>query len=382
MELQPNNNNNNIAEAEKEGLTLVGFVEQKSDKMFLYIRCAKNALMDRILGRFAKFMYQSIHDFEFFHDGKDLLTPASKPLEMYLSPDQKKLLIYFTHEAKWQKVSNTSDTSKSRINNRRKILNIYYENMNGLNKQNKMSDLLISASIADYDVIAITETWLDSTIRDCEFLRDNYTVYRKDREKSVINATKGGGVLIAIKKEIVSELVETPEMMPLESICVKIPTNNGNIYIYNLYIQPASSTSNEIFSESINNHIEAIKRLKSIMGSSDSLLIFGDYNLKHVEWCANDLGLDFIPIIGDSQSKPAVTARSATTELLNTGLFQLCNIKNDWNNVLDLVYTDVPELVVINEADFPLLPSEKRDRAHRPLQCNIECTPNAFPRNN
>lgn len=60
------------------------------------------------------------------------------------------------------------------------------------------------------------------------------------------------------------------------------------------------------------------------------------------------------------------------------GLFQMCDIKNDWNNTLDLLYTSVPELVAVEVADFPLLPIHKSDKAHRPLQCSIECIPSTF----
>lgn len=134
--------------------------------------------------------------------------------------------------------------------------------MNGLRKQNKTNDLLISSSIADYDVIAITESWLDSSISDSEYISDNYIVYRKDREKSEINATKGGGVLIAVKKQITSELYETKEMLPLECTCVKVPIGDNSIFIYNIYIQPSSSTSIDKFSESLNKHVEAIRSLE------------------------------------------------------------------------------------------------------------------------
>lgn len=183
---------------------------------------------------------------------------------------------------------------------------------------------------------------------------------------------KGGGVLIAIKKQMTCEIFETKEMLPLESVCVEIPTSMGNIFIYNLYIQLSSSTSIDIFGDSLNQHIEAIKSVK--LNQSDSIIILGDFNLNNVKWQSNDSGYDFIPVIGDSEGRPAAIARFIRSEFLRMGLFQMCNKVNDWMNVLDLVYTNVPELVVVENADFPLLPSEKSDKAHRPLQCGIECT--------
>lgn len=137
-------------------------------------------------------------------------------------------------------------------------------------------------------------------------------------------------------------------MLPLESICVKISSDGGTIFVYNLYIQPSSSTSIDKFRESLNKHAEAIKSLE--LNKSDSIIIVGDFNLNNVQWRVNDSGFDFIPVIGESESRPAAVAHSITSVFLNMGLFQMCNIENDWNNVLDLVYTNVPELVVVENA--------------------------------
>ena len=50
---------------------------------------------------------------------------------------------------------------------------------------------------------AITETWLNDDISDCELLPDEFTIYRKDRS-STNRGKRGGGVLLAIRKNIYS----------------------------------------------------------------------------------------------------------------------------------------------------------------------------------
>jgi hypothetical protein len=50
----------------------------------------------------------------------------------------------------------------------------------------------------DYDIIAVTETWLNSSIKDDEILRYGYKIYRHNRIGRV-----GGGVLLAVKDSIV-----------------------------------------------------------------------------------------------------------------------------------------------------------------------------------
>ena len=52
----------------------------------------------------------------------------------------------------------------------------------------------------DYDVVAVTETWLNDNILDSEILSHGYSIYRHDRDSS----KRGGGVLLAVKQSIES----------------------------------------------------------------------------------------------------------------------------------------------------------------------------------
>ena len=58
--------------------------------------------------------------------------------------------------------------------------------------------LSINYLIFIYNVVCITETWLNSSIFDLEILSTNYFIYCKDR------CTHGGGVLVALEESIPS----------------------------------------------------------------------------------------------------------------------------------------------------------------------------------
>ena len=60
--------------------------------------------------------------------------------------------------------------------------------------KNKKPDLQLTIDNTNPDIIFGCETWLHKKIDTLEILPNNYTVYRKDR------SSKGGGVLLAIKK--------------------------------------------------------------------------------------------------------------------------------------------------------------------------------------
>lgn len=99
------------------------------------------------------------------------------------------------------------------------------------------------------------------------------------------------------------------------------------------------------------------------------------------KWNINDNGFDFIPIIGESESESAIIARTVTSHMLDKCYFQMCNLENKSGNVLDLVYTNMPELSLVErveKADLLLIPQSITDKAHVQMVCTIECEPNCF----
>lgn len=262
-------------------------------------------------------------------------------------------------------INNSSENTNSNVH-----LSLFYHNIRSVN--NKSDDILLSTSTSIYDVIALTETWLRPSQSASEFLSDIYKSYRKDREESALLESHGGGVLIAINSKLDSEQIITPEMSSLECVCVKITLSDCCIYIYCTYIQP--NASHEAYCE----HLTAIKSINTLR-PNDIMMVCGDFNLPNVQWLVNDDDdTSFMPIIGDSQSVKSNIARNITTEFFDMGLLQISNIVNKTGNVLDLFYTNMPELAVIEKADFPLIPDNKSDKAHVQTMITIECQPTVY----
>lgn len=253
------------------------------------------------------------------------------------------------------------------------FLSCFYENIDGISAH-KCDDILTSSSSCDYNVIALTETWLNGSINNNEFISDRYSVYRKDREQSSVKEKRGGGVLIAIRTEIHSELYTNDKMNDLEAVCVKIPLPSGYIYVYCLYIQPSATI------DTYRAHVGAVEQLQRDASVNDMILILGDFNLgSAASWKSNDDGFDFIPSIGESTCRKANIAREITSSMTNLCLSQMSDFKNKFTNVLDLIYSNTPELTVVSKADFLIIPSEKSDDAHVPLMCTVECSPKVLP---
>lgn len=235
---------------------------------------------------------------------------------------------------------------------------------------NIKNQLIRLSSIPDYDILTFTETWLTSNHHNNEFLSNNYKVFRKDRFDSNIEAERGGGVLIAVLNEIDCEHFLIPEMTDLEAVCVKFPLSRGNLFVYCLYVQPDSKLHD------YEAHIKAIHGIS--LTTDDILMVAGDFNLPMIKWIDSDSGLDFIPLIGESRSAKAMLAKFVTDSLTEYGLFQLNNATNKSGNVLDMVYSNVPELTSVSVATRRLIKTSSSDKAHNPLSITLECEPSVY----
>ena len=77
----------------------------------------------------------------------------------------------------------------------------------------------------DYDIIALTKTWLNDTVFSAEFSSEDRLIYRKDRDRAITGKSQGGGVLIAIRNNYtVTELKLFNDEQ--EAISVKVDLNN------------------------------------------------------------------------------------------------------------------------------------------------------------
>lgn len=76
----------------------------------------------------------------------------------------------------------------------------------------KLQTFRLNSLSSGYDIISITETWLNSSVYDGEVCDDGaYSLYRRDRDTTVSTKNEGGGVLLAIKNNLNSERITALE---------------------------------------------------------------------------------------------------------------------------------------------------------------------------
>ena len=112
-------------------------------------------------------------------------------------------------------------------------MTLYYQNARGL--RTKTSEFFQNTSCCDYDLIAVTETWLDGSVFNRELFTDRFEVFRKDGDFSLVNRSRGGGVLLAVDRKFISILLnfDRDALFPqIDLIGIKIVFDHYTIYVF------------------------------------------------------------------------------------------------------------------------------------------------------
>lgn len=240
------------------------------------------------------------------------------------------------------------------INNNIKL---YYQNVRGLRTKLKM--LTCSITVLEYDIYFFSETWLHESITNLELGFHNYTIYRCDRNSNTSNNRIGGGVLIAVRNNIPSKIIQTTNSF-VESIFVLIKIKKDEYILNCTYIPPRSDDSQYI---SFCNSVEEV----SNNYQNAKIIITGDFNLPNIQWIKKDMNI-VQPLNHLSRKEDTLIS---TLNFL-TNLKQINYIYNDKKSLLDLCFTNIShKYISLNKAIDTLL--IKPDKYHPPLSINLHC---------
>ena len=175
------------------------------------------------------------------------------------------------------------------------------------------------------EIVAVTETWLNQNVLNSEILNDSYVIYRRDRN----TGTRGGGILMAVKKSIHSSLEFTDKEHEILGVSIHSP--KSTILLILCYRPPSSSAS--IFTSKLQQY------LLKVYKNFSRICLLGDFNFPGINWI--------------SESSDSSDERQFI-DLANDFAFkQLNNISsNVHGNILDLVFSNQPtEFSDIEEVD-------------------------------
>jgi hypothetical protein len=147
-------------------------------------------------------------------------------------------------------------------------IDIYYQNVRGL--RSKINDFRLEILENSYPIVALTETWLNSSINNFELFPHHYNVLRCDRDVVQTGKSRGGGVLLAVVDSI-----KIQRLSDLE-------TNGDNIWA-RLKISKHFSIVLALVYFPPNTHISAYKlffeKLDYFATKKENIIVLGDFNL-------------------------------------------------------------------------------------------------------
>lgn len=195
--------------------------------------------------------------------------------------------------------------------------------------------------MCEHHIIAISETWLQSGLNDAELIDTNYNLYRKDRNLEVLNVTRGGGVLLAVRSYLNSTVLDLSifeDALPaLDIVGVSVAGDGGVLYVFAVYFQPNTSV------EHFRVFFDVFESLTFLYGRD--IILLGDFNIH----------------FSDSPAETCPKLQLLNDFLAFFDFKQYNRIQNQNNTILDLVITNLPSEV------FTTFPFVKEDGYHPTL---------------
>lgn len=222
-------------------------------------------------------------------------------------------------------------------------LKIYYQNVRGL--RTKSHSFLSNIINSDYDVICLTETWLNSDFFSGEFFDPRYNVYRRDRcGREVV---RGGGVLVAVRRGLCSErrddlcaapaheelwVTVSPALAPSAA---PLPRRGRPAALARVHFACTYFAHNDNHRNSLQCFFDNSGGL--IHDSPDDIFILvGDFNVTHAGWKIENFSSHLSIIVNDDN-----IARDLSDFLDISGLYQYNHCTNINGRILDLVMSNV-----------------------------------------
>lgn len=186
----------------------------------------------------------------------------------------------------------------------------------------------------DFDVVSITETWLLDGIYDQELFDSRYLVWRRDRDYASTNQIYGGGVLLAVRRDLAA-VERTEWRSSAEDIWVTVSMKNNRTatqtHLCTLYL--CDQNEGYTYTSQLQNFTDKLFEIVSTH-PGDNFIIMGDFNMPYLTWnISDDNILEPSGISGSTQEYFFDTINSCN-------LVQFNHAHNVNNRILDLIFSN------------------------------------------
>lgn len=229
----------------------------------------------------------------------------------------------------------------------------YYQNVRGL--RTKTSTFFRNLQLENYDIIALTETWLNDNITDSELFDERYSVWQRIRRYGVTGQSKGGGILLATRREL-HALVRYDWCSSAEDLWLTIDVGKSKLHVCVIYL--CSENNGPNFSQQLTNFLTKLQDIVAT-NPTDTFLLCGDFNMSSILWSPSDYYEYLVP----SNSTMLGTIETEFLDELNLfDLHQYNHVTNQYGRILDLVLCNV-DIISISNISNPLVPLDPHHNA-------------------
>ena len=188
---------------------------------------------------------------------------------------------------------------------------------------------LIQNEFKEFDIIALSETWLDQTIQDDDICIDSYSMYRRDRQTD-----RYGGLILYVSDRFISKRRHDLEVPDVESIWIEIFVKSKP-FLFGTFYRPPNSTVDTI------DKIETSLDLATDTGIQD-IFITGDFNIDYIK--------------SSNERFKNIVKSYSLTQLVN----EPTHYTENSSSLIDLILTTNPNLFLLHGVGDPFAGGEIR----------------------
>ena len=212
-------------------------------------------------------------------------------------------------------------------------------NLNSLTAHNfsKLAQLQAYNSIYKYELICLSETYLDSSTPDNLFEIEGYKVIRVDHPDNI----KRGGVCIYYKESLPVRVINTTYFK--EALLLEMSCNSKNVMVSVIYRSPNQSNDEfEVFLSNFQMLLDEINNRKPSLS-----VITGDFNAGCSSWWSNDINTT------EGLKLFSSTSSNGLTQIIK----EPTHIQTNSSSCIDLIFIDQPNLSVNSGVHASLHPN-------------------------
>ncbi len=177
----------------------------------------------------------------------------------------------------------------------------------------KRNELSAYVATEKPDVVAIIETWANSTHLVSELSLPRYEIFPKNKTNK-----KGGGVICFVKSTLAAIKIDKQDAENYDSVYVETTHNNKKSILATVYRPPKLQAADDT---ALSNEIQSLTQSKN-------MIVIGDFNCANVDWRL---------LIGDQEGSRLINM------VEDSYLTQVVTQPTRENNMLDLVLVSDPD---------------------------------------